>query len=248
MEWQMMPRIAALSELQWTEPDKKDLDGFLKRLRHQLDIYNLYGYHYKQDIEDVGIDVNPSPEGGQALVTLSTFDNAPVYYTTDGTVPTAASMRYETPFVVGQSGSIKALAIRDGRESSVAEEKLQYNLATMRPITLAAEPASQFTYKGATLLVDGLLGDDNYRSGRFVGFYGKDLDATIDLQSEQEISSVFVSTYLVPGDYIFGLTGVEVYVSDTGKDFKKVVSKAIPVLEKGRKTTSPVARTSASTR
>ena len=235
MEWQMMPRIAALSELQWTEPAKKNLDGFLKRLRHQLDIYNLYGYHYKQDIEDVVIDVNPSPEGGQALVTLSTFDNAPVYYTTDGTAPTAASTRYEAPFAVARSGSIKAVAIRDGRESNVAEENLQYNLATMRPITLANEPAPQFTYKGAPLLVDGLPGDGNYRSGRFVGFYGKDLDATIDLQSEQEISSAFVSTYLVPGDYIFGLKGLEVYVSDTGKDFKKVASKTIPVLEKGAK-------------
>lgn len=52
MEWQMMPRIAALCEIQWTEPEKKNLDDFLKRLRHQLDIYTLRGYHYKQDIEE----------------------------------------------------------------------------------------------------------------------------------------------------------------------------------------------------
>lgn len=48
----MMPRISALCEIQWTEPEKKDLDDFLKRLRHQLDIYTLRGYHYKQDIEE----------------------------------------------------------------------------------------------------------------------------------------------------------------------------------------------------
>lgn len=52
MEWQMMPRIAALCELQWAEPEKKNLDDFLKRLRHQLDIYTSRGYHYKQDIEE----------------------------------------------------------------------------------------------------------------------------------------------------------------------------------------------------
>ncbi len=235
MEWQMMPRIAALSELQWTEPGKKNLDCFLKRLRHQLDIYTLKGYNYKQDIEDVVMDINPSSEGGQAMVTLTTFDNASVYYTTDGTTPTVSSQHYEGPFAVGRTADIKAVAIRDGRESGVAEEKLQYNLATMRPVTLAAEPAPQFAYKGAALLVDGLFGDDNYRSGRFVGFYGNDLDATIDLQDEQEISSVFVNTYLVPGDYIFGLTGLEVYVSDTGSDFRKVASKQIPVLGKGTK-------------
>lgn len=52
MEWQMMPRIAALCEIQWTEPEKKNLDAFLKRLRHQLDIYKHRGYNYKQDIEE----------------------------------------------------------------------------------------------------------------------------------------------------------------------------------------------------
>ena len=52
MEWQMMPRIAALCEIQWTEPEKKNLDAFLKRLRHQLDIYKRRGYNYKQDIEE----------------------------------------------------------------------------------------------------------------------------------------------------------------------------------------------------
>ena len=124
MEWQMMPRIAALSELQWTEPDRKNLDGFLKRLRHQLDIYTLKGYHYKQDIEDVAIDISPG-EDAQATVTLSTFDNAPVYYTTDGTLPTSSSQCYEGPFAADRSACIKAVAIRSGRESGITERNLQ---------------------------------------------------------------------------------------------------------------------------
>ena len=44
-----------------------------------------------------------------------------------------------------------------------------------------------------------------------------------------------VGTYLVPGDYIFGLTGLEVYGSADGKNFKKIASKSIPTLEKGAK-------------
>ena len=235
MEWQMMPRIAALSELQWSNPEKKDLDGFLKRLRHELDLYALYGFHYKEDIEDVIISAEPKGEGGKATVTLSTFDNAPVYYTLDGSEPTAASQQYAEPFVIDKTTTVKAKAIRNGRESNLAEETLEYNLATMRPITLKSEPDPGYTYKGANLLVDGLAGDDNYRSGRYIGFYGQNLDAVIDLQEETEISSVSVGTYLVPGDYIFGLTGLEVYTSEDGKAFKKIASKSIPTLEKGSK-------------
>ena len=236
MEWQMMPRIAALSELQWSNPEKKNLDGFLKRLRHQLDLYTLNGYHYKQDIEDVTMDINPVGEGGKAAITLNTFDNAPVYYTTDGSEPTAASQQYNGPVTLdGNTVTVKAKAIRDGRESNTVEETLQYNLATMRPIQLACTPDPNYTYKGANLLVDGLKGDDNYRSGRYIGIYGENLDATIDLQEEKEISAVTIGTYLVPGDYIFGLTGIEVYVSADSKDFRKIASNTIPTLEKGSK-------------
>ena len=40
------------------------------------------------------------------------------------------------------------------------------------------------------MLVDGLQGDDNYRSGRYIGLYGQNFDAIIDLQETKEISSV----------------------------------------------------------
>ncbi|MDE6347273.1 MAG: chitobiase/beta-hexosaminidase C-terminal domain-containing protein, partial [Bacteroides sp.] len=235
MEWQMMPRIAALSELQWGNPAKKDLDGFLKRLRHQLDLYGVHSCHYKEDIEDVTISIGPKGEDGAALVELNTFDNAPVYYTLDGSEPTEQSQLYTEPFTINQTATIKARAIRNGRAGNIAEETLTYNLATMRPITLKCEPDEKYTYQGASLLVNGLKGNDNYRSGRYIGIYGQDFDATVDLQEAKEISSVSLGTYLVPGDYIFGLSGLEIYGSNDGSTYNKIASKAIPVLEKGSK-------------
>lgn len=235
MEWQMMPRIAALSELQWSNPAKKDLNGFLKRLRHQLDLYQLYGLNYKKDIEDVTIDVEPEGENGTAIISLNTFDHAPTYYTLDGSEPSASSQQYRQPFTIGKTTTIKTKAIRNGRESNVTEETLTYNLATMHPITLNSKPDPTYTYKGANLLVDGMQGDDNYRSGRYIGIYGQDLDAIIDLQDTKEISSVSIGTYLVPGDYIFGLTGLDIYVSEDGKTYNNIASKSIPTLEKGSK-------------
>lgn len=100
---------------------------------------------------------------------------------------------------------------------------------------LKCEPDEKYTYQGANLLVDGLQGDDNYRSGRYIGLYGQNFDAIIDLQETKEISSVSLGTYLVPGDYIFGLTGLEIYGSNDGSAYSKIASKTIPVLEKGSK-------------
>mgnify|MGYP000319173231 CR=1 FL=1 len=52
MEWQMMPRIAALAEIQWSKPENKNIQDFMERLKHQLDIYKVYGYNYKEDIHE----------------------------------------------------------------------------------------------------------------------------------------------------------------------------------------------------
>lgn len=105
----------------------------------------------------------------------------------------------------------------------------------LRTKSLKCEPDEKYTYQGANLLVDGLQGDDNYRSGRYIGLYGQNFDAIIDLQETKEISSVSLGTYLVPGDYIFGLTGLEIYGSNDGSAYSKIASKTIPVLEKGSK-------------
>jgi len=52
LEWELLPRLAALSEVQWTSKDKRNLEGFLPRLLHMQDLYRLYGLHYKADIEE----------------------------------------------------------------------------------------------------------------------------------------------------------------------------------------------------
>ena len=61
MEWQILPRMAALSEIQWTEPSHKNFDSFLKRLPALLAIYRDRGYDFRQDIYDVNIDIVPAP-------------------------------------------------------------------------------------------------------------------------------------------------------------------------------------------
>jgi len=80
----------------------------------------------------------------------------------------------------------------------------------------------------------------NYRSGRWIGFYGTDMNVTLDLLEPKEVSSVFVNTMLNTGDAIFGTTGLKVEVSEDGKNFRRVASEDFPVVEKGTKMQSRI--------
>lgn len=53
VEYQLLPRMAALSEVQWT-CGEKDYEAFLKRLTHINDFYKLYGFKtapYKEQVK-----------------------------------------------------------------------------------------------------------------------------------------------------------------------------------------------------
>lgn len=46
VEYQALPRYAALSEIQWVDPSTKDYTMFLRRLPQLMDIYEVYGFNY----------------------------------------------------------------------------------------------------------------------------------------------------------------------------------------------------------
>lgn len=49
--YMLLPRLDAISEVQWTSPDKKNFEDFKNRLQHQFDIYNQLGVNYCKTVE-----------------------------------------------------------------------------------------------------------------------------------------------------------------------------------------------------
>lgn len=229
-EYMILPRLDALAETQWTEPSKKDYQNFLPRVYRMTKLYDRLGYNYGKHIFDVNATLVPDTEKGVLTINLTKLGEGDIYYTTDGSEPTAASTKYEGPVEIKADTDFKAVVIRPSGASRIFSEKIYFNKATMKPITLKEEPSQGYVYGGAPVLADGLRGNDNYKTGRWLGFQGKDLDAVIDLKEPTEISRVAFNTNVVKGDWIMGAAGVKVKVSDDGKTFREVASKSIPNL------------------
>ena len=61
-EYMLLPRMAALSEVQWTQPEKKDYDNFLTRLPQLTSLYERAGYNFATHVYDVQAKLEPNFE------------------------------------------------------------------------------------------------------------------------------------------------------------------------------------------
>lgn len=105
----------------------------------------------------------------------------------------------------------------------------------MKPIVANQPVNNQYKFKGESTLVDGLKGNGNYKTGRWIAFFKNDMDVTIDLQQSTEISRVALSTCVEKGDWVFDARGLTVEVSADGKNFTKVASESYPAMKEDDK-------------
>lgn len=229
VEYMILPRMAALAEVQWTLPEKKDFKDFTKRLARLMKFYQRDGFNYAKHVFDLKSDFTSDAEKKAVVVTLSTIDDAPIYYTLDGTEPTTASLKYSEPIVITETADFRAAVIRPEGKSKVVSKKISFNKATYCPIELTFQPSEKYKFNGAITLVDGMKGNDSYATGAWLGFVGGDVEAIIDLGQETEIKRVATEAIVDMSAWIMGSTGLAVSVSDDGQAFRKVAVKDIPV-------------------
>jgi len=226
VEYMVLPRMAALSEVQWMQPEKKNFDSFLKRLPQLIALYDKLGYNYATHVFDIQAKMIPNFDTNMLDVTLSTIDHADIYYTLDGSNPTTASTKYTGKISIKDNTELKAIAVRSGsKNSKMLQEKIVVNTSTFKPIQLLTTPANNYSFTGASMLVDGLFGNENYRTGKWLGFQKNDLIAVIDLLHATSISKAQIRTNVVTGDWIFDASEISIESSNDGTNFTPVKSE-----------------------
>jgi len=118
VEYMVLPRLCAMSEVLWTENSKRDFQDFARRLEKHYDRFVAQDLNFRV----------PTPQGiggtrvifGDTLVTMkSPVSNATIYYTIDGDDPTPNSTRYVSPIPIRGDQTLKTmLVLANGRMSN----------------------------------------------------------------------------------------------------------------------------------
>jgi hexosaminidase len=231
LEYMVLPRMAALSEVLWSPKENRNWKNFSERIQTHYRRYGQKGWHYCPG--NFVVSIKPKMESGQLLASLSTeITGADIYYTTDGTEPGLQSAKYNTPIAINQSTILKAVTVQNGhvmslqaaRQSFVMHKAIGKNVVYQNPVS------KYYPADGPNSLTDGIRGTAQH--GKFWhGISGDDLIATVDLEKIQEISSITLGCLQNYGAWIFLPKSVRFEISEDGINFQtmKTIENTISI-------------------
>ncbi len=224
VEYMAMPRMAALAEVLWSPKKGRDYADFQERLIRHFALLDKKQVNYSRSIFQVKLAMKPPPSKTGALVELSSpFGGTGIHYSLDGSPASPSSPQYAGPLPVIASSLLKFCYVDRGSvRGRVAEQAITVTKSTGKSIKLKTPPHENYPGDGAFTLVDGIRGDLTRYGKNWIGFWGPDLEAVIDLDRTEAFSRVSLDVFDGEGSWIYPPISIEVFVSNDGERFTSV--------------------------
>ncbi|MGB4845278.1 MAG: beta-N-acetylhexosaminidase [Ferruginibacter sp.] len=209
VEYMMFPRMTALSEVLWSPREKRNWEDFERRLPAVYERLEKEKINYSKAYYDLQASVLPTADfNGIQWQLLSKFKDAKISYTAG---IHAYALGYSGPIKIESSDKYAASLFSDGKEVSVVSQIFSFNKATGKKITIINPPSKSYPGNAAFTLVDGIQNEKGMsKSSEFLGFKGDDLDVTIDLGKDMDISKVTLHVLKQTGSWIYLPKQVEI--------------------------------------
>ncbi|HEY4325445.1 MAG TPA: family 20 glycosylhydrolase [Mucilaginibacter sp.] len=207
LQYQILPRMFALSELAWAKPGKKDYKEFSEvRLAKHFARLDAMNYNYRVP---TGFEVIDTMMIGSqfTMAPKSVIPNAKIYYTLNGRDPLDTDLPYDSPVIfnipVNEKRVFKTVVITPSGRRSLPTSTIMYNQA---PVTAANYSGNNQGLK-FTLIKGNFTSPDqlDYASTDSTGI-AKTLE-TANFRTTRPNSGIIYEGYIsVPADGIYNFS------------------------------------------
>jgi len=227
VEYMILPRLSALSEVLWSPKEKRNWSAFEKKLPAQFKRYELWKANYSKAYFDLKATILPEQNSNGLLWKLETkLPSSEIKYIIHKAgspyeLTFAEATPYTSPIEIKNTEIIAAINTLNGRSvSNPVSQTFIINKATGKKIKLAKEPSKSYPGDGAFTLVNGVQNEKGLtRSKEFIAYNGDDCEATIDMGNEQSFSTVIIHSFHQKSSWIWWPLSMEVLLSADGKNF-----------------------------
>jgi len=235
VEYMVLPRMLALSEVLWSPKQSKDWAGFNERLQQHFKGFDQKGLNYSKG--NFKVEIKPILKEGKLFATLSTEAyKGQIYYTTNGSLPSLQSQLYESPVEINSSVTIKAASVMNGEVKSLlpAEQSFALHKAIGKKVNYTHPISRYYMADGPNSLTDGIKGTTTINQF-WHGIAAKDLIAVVDLEEEKNIQLLSLGCLQNYNDWIMMPEWVKFEVSLDGTNFTEIKTVANPVSQQEKK-------------
>lgn len=229
LEYMVLPRMLALSEVVWTPKENKNWVDFSSRLNYHFRGFEQKGFNFSKGNFKVAIKAIPML--GEVFVELSTDSpNSEIYYSLNGSAPDTTSNKYLGPFSIDSTLTLTAITFINGKKmgNKAAEQHFSMHKAVGKNVIYKFPVSRYYPADGPNSLTDGVRGGSAV--GKYWhGFSGTDVVATIDLGEPREIKTISLGALQNFSDWIFLPKTVSFQVSDDGINFKDIAKVNNPI-------------------
>lgn len=232
VDYMVLPRLLALSEVLWGTANPVMYDRFLQRVeKHMKYIFGTLGYNFSKSI--YAVELQLEMENGQLFARLISPVVKEVFYEM-GKPWSHTSQVYSSRIPIKRSITLHYGHVYDNKlmDAMTFEQRFVVNKATAKPIQLLHQPHPNYASQGANTLVDGIQSDGRHFGKGWLGFSGTDLVATIDLMEEGPLNTLGINVLERQGSWIYYPSEVVFEGSLDGKNYFKMVSADLEIIKK----------------
>jgi len=217
VERMALPRMSALAEVLWSGPAKSEYADFLQRLSSLRYTWERSDINYSRSF--MRPELLPDKKDNTAGFTVKSQQNCSFSWNSnnpekvnDGFIAIPSELKGEQILKVWPEAGNDAF--------SLTRYKVSAHKALAKDITLNPEPSEHYPGKGAYTLCDGVEAVLPRINREWLGWSGKDVELTLDLQNTQTMERIEINSLHDPNNWIYRPKEIAISVSNDGKSWR----------------------------
>ena len=187
----ILPKLAAIEEIQWSNKSEINFVDFCKRLEKIIPVYNLNEYSYSDEVFNVQNEVSIDSTNKNTTISLFTYDENPIILSINDEI-----MNYKEPIVLSKSSEISAITARKGIKAKEINFNFDINKATYSCVKCDSTIFSNNINPNLQNLIDGLKSSNKNSLNQWVEFNADTIEINIDLTESKKVSKLSLNSII----------------------------------------------------
>ena len=212
----ILPKLAAIEEIQWSNKSEINFVDFCKRLEKIIPVYNLNEYSYSDEVFNVQNEVSIDSTNKNTTISLFTYDENPIILSINDEI-----MNYKEPIVLSKSSEISAITARKGIKAKEINFNFDINKATYSCVKCDSTIFSNNINPNLKNLIDGLKSSNKNSLNQWVEFNADTIEINIELTESKKVSKLSLNS-IIDHYNSTNIKKIKILTSSDGNNYSEI--------------------------